>query len=475
MEQKDLMALYEKIIENYYGTILVLDKKGKVVYANENVVQNTKGITYQELLNSNMEDLVRRGFWQHSPSLRALRLGKPVTEYLEGNVRHPLMTTSIPVYDGSGALEYVIAYSQGMNYVDDMLRKLSEERNRLDNIISFTNTLSGNGQIVAESRAMKELFSILKTVSYSSSTILILGESGTGKEVVARYIHKNSSRRDRLFLPINCAVFPPELIEAELFGYERGAFTGASREGKTGLFELANGGTLFLDEIGELPLSVQSKLLRVLENGEIRKIGGSTIKAIDARIIAATNRNLLDMVKKNQFREDLYYRLNVIPVSLPPLRERREDIFPLCCHFLNELNAKYGKRKQLDGSVRQLLEGYPWPGNVREVRNVIERLFVITPFESITASDIPQVLLQNGPSEEARQEEREAPPADLPWEGLYQKKYREAMREFERLYLARALERSGGNVTEAAKRIQLSRSMFYHKLQNKTPGPPRKS
>lgn len=195
MEQKDLMALYEKIVENYSGTILVLDKTGKVVYVNKNMVQDTMGITGRELLNSNVEDLVRRGVWQHSPNLRALRLGKPVTEYLEGNMRHSLATTSVPVCGSDGALEYVIAYSQGVNDEDHMLHRLSEERERLDNIISFTNTLGESGQIIAESQAMKELLSFLKTVSYSSGTILILGERGTGKEVVARYIHKNGSRR----------------------------------------------------------------------------------------------------------------------------------------------------------------------------------------------------------------------------------------------------------------------------------------
>ena len=322
----------------------------------------------------------------------------------------------------------------------------------------------GGVRIVAESRAMREILSLLKTMSYTDSTILISGESGTGKELISRYIHQHSRRREGAFIPVNCAALPPELIEAELFGYEKGAFTGASREGKAGLFEQANFGTLFLDEIGELPLPLQSKLLRVLENGETKRLGSNRIRTVSTRIIAATNRNLLAMVRQKTFREDLYYRLNVIPVTLPPIRERREDIYPLCVYYLSQLNMKYGRGKRLGKGVRELMEQYAWPGNAREIKNVVERLFVMTPYDMITVSDMPGAFFGEGDGADEGAEEPEADMGEL-----CRQPYREAVRRFEQLYLTQALRQFNGNVTQTAKFMKISRSDLYYKLQNHFP------
>ena len=459
MKKSDNEILYEKIIENYYGTILVIDRDGKVIYVNDHVLSNTKDITKEEILSSTMYELVKKGYWLNSSSLEALIHKESVTKYIQGNIHSPLMTTSIPVFDQEGELELVIAYSQGMNYVDDMIKRIDYERNKVTSIINYTNSINEKTQFIAESESMKNIFSFLKTIAYSDSTILICGESGTGKEVIAKYIFHNSKRSNEIFLPINCAAFPPELIEAELFGYEKGSFTGANKEGKIGLFELTDHGTLFLDEIGELSLPLQSKLLRVLENKEIKRIGGNKIKLVDTRIIAATNKNLIEMVRNKTFREDLYYRLNVIPITVPPIKERKEDIFPLCNAFLNEFNVKYGQSKVFDLKVRGFLEDYDWPGNVREIKNVVERLFITSTSNVISSVEIPKMLFNSprfyNPEQQA-----------LPMEDdiLYEKPYKEALKEFEKRYIKNIMNKFDGNVSKVASHIKISRSDLYYKL-----------
>ncbi|MBL4954867.1 sigma 54-interacting transcriptional regulator [Neobacillus sp. YIM B02564] len=228
-----------------------------------------------------------------------------------------------------------------------------------------------------------------RKVAAANSTVLILGESGTGKSLIAHYIHENSSRKNGPFLTINCAAIPPDLMESELFGYTSGAFTNASRSGKKGLLESADGGTLFLDEIGDMPLSLQAKILHVIEEKKFFPIGGTKEKMVDIRIIAATNRDLSEMVTNKIFREDLYYRLSVVDITMIPLRERQEDISPLTYHFLYKFNRKYGMNKLISEDCLQWLTYYSWPGNVRQLENLIERL-VITSEEVIGIDDLPK-------------------------------------------------------------------------------------
>ena len=226
-------------------------------------------------------------------------------------------------------------------------------------------------------------------VAQVDSTVLITGESGTGKELLAETIHANSARKEGPFIKVNCGAIPESLLESELFGYDAGAFTGARKEGKAGYFELANSGTLFLDEIGDLPLNLQVKLLRVIQSREIVRVGGIKPLKVDIRIVAATNRNLVDMVRRKEFREDLYYRLNVVPINVPPLRQRKEEIPSLVVHFLQVFNRKYKQVKRISPEVIDLFMEYDWPGNVRELENLMERLVVITPSDTITVQDLP--------------------------------------------------------------------------------------
>lgn len=248
--------------------------------------------------------------------------------------------------------------------------------------------------IIGESYRMKKLLYKAQKASKTSTTVLITGESGTGKELVAKAIHKNSHRNEKNFVAINCGAIPKDLIESELFGHEKGAFTGAI-ERKIGKFEYANDGTLFLDEIGDLPYSMQSKLLRAIQEKEIERIGSNKKINIDVRIVAATNRNLFKMVKKGEFREDLYYRLNVIPIELPPLRERKEDIFDLINHFNRELSRKLNLSPIIfTEEAREYLENYSWPGNVRELENIIERLIVLSQGIKIDTMDLPHNIVE---------------------------------------------------------------------------------
>lgn len=322
---------------------------------------------------------------------------------------------------------------------------------------------------VAVSAAMREVLLLAERVAAFPTTVLIEGETGVGKEVVADHIHHHSPRRTLPFIKVNCASIPETLFESELFGYERGAFTGAKREGHPGLFELANGGTLLLDEVGELSPSLQAKLLRVLQDREIRRIGGSWSKSVDVRILASTNRDLWEMVRTGRFREDLYYRLSVVHLRVPPLRERREDILPLCHTFVEEFSESMGLNVRLAADAAPLLVSHPWPGNVRELRNATEALCVMAEAGVITARDVERVLHRHamvGNKAEATHERAgrqdagvavTADPATLPT-------YAEAMAEAERSLLTRALA-VHPSVRAAARALGLSHSTLLRKLE----------
>lgn len=301
---------------------------------------------------------------------------------------------------------------------------------------------------------MRHVLEMAKHIAPSSGTVSLYGESGVGKEVVARYIHNNSRRKDEIFLPINCSAIPAELAESEFFGYERGAFTGARANGKSGFFELANGGTLFLDEVGELPLSLQGKLLRVLESGELTRVGGDRVIQVDTRIICATNRNLREMVRKKEFREDLFFRLDVIPLVIPPLRDRKEDIIPLAELFLSEYNRKNRYAKVFSPVTLASFQRYGWPGNVRELRNIVERLVITTPHDVI----IHSLDQESQPHPPEPQHESILPNGPL-------QPLKAFLQEAEREYLERALIQTGWNVRKTAEQLGIHHSGLYRKIE----------
>ena len=306
--------------------------------------------------------------------------------------------------------------------------------------------------IIGKSARMQAIFSLIERIARTASTVLIQGESGTGKELIARAIHYASPRAASRILSINCGALPENLLESELFGHERGAFTGAVRE-KKGLFQEANRGTLFLDEIGEMSLTMQVKLLRALQERKIRKVGGNTEESVDVRVIAATNQNLEERIAKGEFREDLFYRINVIPIQLPPLRQRREDIPLLVDFFLQKYCEEMNlPSRQISIDAMRLLEGYDWPGNVRELENMIERTLALAHSETITTKDVPVQLLTHRKSH--------AEIVSLPEEGLDLEAYLEDIRA---QLMVQALERTGGVQTQAAELLGMSfRSFRYY-------------
>ncbi len=307
------------------------------------------------------------------------------------------------------------------------------------------------GEIIGSSAKMKDIYALVRKSSETNSSVVIFGESGTGKELIARAIHYSSTRKDKPFIKVNCAALTETLLESELFGHEKGSFTGAIKT-KKGRFELADTGTLFLDEIGDISPNVQVKLLRVIQEQEFERVGGEVTLRVDTRIIAATNRNLMDEVRKGNFREDLYYRLHVIPILLPPLRERKEDIPMLADFFIHKIEKDLGKKIQIDPAVYRLLQQYHWPGNVRELENIIERAVALADHQSLTEKDFTMLypVRQELP---INLEDAEAQGLDA------------LLERIEKTMIEKALQKAGGGRTEAARSLGVKTSAFYYKLE----------
>ncbi len=336
-------------------------------------------------------------------------------------------------------------------------RKIEEEKNYLQAQLNKIMSNTGIEGIVAKSRKILEIIETIKSVADTSATVLLTGESGVGKEVFAKAIHNLSNRRDKPFIKINCAAIPEDLLESELFGYEKGAFTGANTT-KKGKFELANGGTIFLDEIGDMPLLLQSKILRVLQEKEIERLGGSKTIKIDVRIIAATNKDLEKMVMEGTFREDLYYRLNVIPIHIPPLRERKEDIPLLIYYFLEKFSKTYGKKLTVSRELVDLLTDYDWPGNVRQLQNTIERMVILAKSEKLEFKDLP-VDIKSKLKEEKKVGET------IKQEVQTELKLPKTVQQLEKEAIERALEQSGYVIKRAAKLLGMTPRQVRYRIE----------
>lgn len=367
-----------------------------------------------------------------------------------------LLLTANPVPGEKSKTEKVIINARDLTELNSLRVQLQHTKDLTERYHGELNELRSHlleqEGILVQSAKMQNIIGLALRVAQVDSTVLVTGESGVGKEIVTKVIHKNSKRKAGPFIKINCGAIPENLLESELFGYEPGAFTGASKEGKLGLFELAHQGTLFLDEIGELPLSLQVKLLRAIQDREIFRLGGSQPRLIDVRIISATNRDLGEMVEKGEFREDLYFRLNVIPIHVPPLRERQEEIIPLARQFMNKFCQAYNLQKELSPEVMEALLDYQWPGNIRELENVIERLVVTTPDNIISYEDLPRFFFK----------EQSLVKAAVSVRGLVPLK--EAVLEVEKLLLEKAMERYGSTY-KAAEVLQVDQSTVVRKLQ----------
>jgi PAS domain S-box-containing protein len=391
----------DTIIDSSSDGLWICDADAKVIRINP-ASERINNIQARDVVGCNMRDLVNSRVFDRSATLEVLRTGS-VVNLLQQREGRKLITTGTPVYDANDRITRVVVSERDITEIDNLQRELEEQEAIKDQfrlqMLEMQQEQLETRQIIARSPSMiKALRQALK-VSKVESTVLILGESGVGKGLFADLIHKNSGRAGKPLIKINCGAIPESLIESELFGYDKGAFTGAQTGGKPGYFELADGGILFLDEIAELPLSSQVKLLRFMEDGSIMRLGSTRPREVQVRILAATHRNLEKMVEDGKFRLDLYYRLKVIPIHVPALKERKECILPLILHYIEWYGKKHGTRKRLSRAACDTLLAYPFPGNVRELMNLCERLVVMTETELVSLQDLPADVAKGDPAE----------------------------------------------------------------------------
>jgi PAS domain S-box-containing protein len=371
------------IFKASHDGIWVCDGQGKVIDINE-ASEKLNGIHAADIIGKNVIDLVKGGLFDRSVTLEVLETKRQVSVIQKiKRTEKLLLATGTPAFDDDGHIFLVVVNERDMTQLNAIQKQLENSRmvteKYKDKIAELSLLELKDQEIVAEDKKMRQVLHLaLKLAHLSASDILILGESGTGKGLLAKFIHKNSHRNKKPFIQINCATLPEYLLEAELFGYEKGAFTGARQEGKAGLFELAHEGTLFLDEIGDLPHSLQAKLLKYLDDHEVMRLGGLKAKKIDCTIIAATNRDIESLVQEKRFRRDLFFRLNTFTIRIPPLRERIDDIFELVSFYMKKYGKTYGLNRRISPDALKLLQAYPFPGNVRELKNVIKKAVLMS-------------------------------------------------------------------------------------------------
>lgn len=403
---RELWQQLDALFSSSYDGIALCDIQGNLVKVNGAFTRLTQGVNGN---NSIPQEIVNQ----------VLSQGSRVNQVQMMDGEGTLLITGTPIFEEEGKINLIVINCRDISELNRLRHELDAAQQLKEKYYSELEALRVQqlevGDIVANSAPMQQTLELVLRIAKVDTTALILGESGVGKQVVAKTIHKTSLRAQGPFIQVNCGAIPENLLESELFGYEGGAFTGARKEGKPGLFELAEGGTLFLDEVGELPLNLQVKLLNAIQSREVTRIGGVKGIPVDFRLIAATNRDLKAMVQEGSFRMDLYYRLNVVPILIPPLRHRREDILPLIQHFLNKFNEKYNLNKEIAPELLNKFYHYSWPGNVRELENMVERLVVISLGELITAEQVTGFFKedvasppgagdhhsQHGPNEEA--------------------------------------------------------------------------
>lgn len=441
----------EMVIESFADGIYITDGQGYTLFVNK-AYENITGLKRENLLGKHMRELEKKGIISQSATLIVLKNKKPVT-ILQQIKSKIVMVTSTPYYDENGKISKVITNVRDMTKLKALENELNASRELTKQYQLQIKELEQSkiGNIVIQSEAMLKVYISALRVAPFNTNVLIQGESGVGKEVFARIIHENSKRNQGPFIKINCGAIPENLLETELFGYEKGAFTGSNKEGKIGLFELAEKGTLLLDEIGDLPLNLQVKLLHVLQDKTIKRVGGLSERKVDVRVIAATNKVLEKEVTSGNFRNDLFYRLNVVSIYIPPLRERGQCILALIKKFMNNLNERYKMQKKLTPQAIETLVNYHWPGNVRELENVIEHLFVMSNSEKIGLEFFPSYM-----KKEQVEKETEAICVNkiIP--------FKEAKKILETQLIQMALNKAG-SLRKAAKLLQVDHSTLIKK------------
>ncbi|MDF2683100.1 MAG: Fis family transcriptional regulator [Brevibacillus sp.] len=387
----------EAIVDSIYDEILVVDAQGIILRVSNRGANNLWGVHLATVVGKNILDLEEKGWFKPSVTRKVMNDQRKISIVQKNRFGRKILAVGNPIFNEAGNMERIVIASRDITEMTELKDELIHAKRLTEKYKQELDVLRNHQHhaektVIYKSWRMEEIMAQVERVSLVESTVIIYGESGVGKELIAQAIHSGSPRNGMPFIKINCGAIPDNLLESELFGYEKGAFSGASNQGKQGLLELAHEGTLFLDEIGELPLNLQVKLLRAIQEKEIMKVGGTQPIAIDVRIIAATNKNLEEMVRTHQFREDLYYRLHVIPLHIPALRERIEDVEPLVHTFLERFNHKFQTTKHFSEDAMEMFQAYDWPGNVRQLQNVIERAMVVTAGNLITANDLSKII-----------------------------------------------------------------------------------
>ena len=445
---KELLKELQAIISSSYDGMFITDGNGDVLRVNA-AYERITGIKASEVVNKNMKTLVEEGYYDESATLLVMERGETVTINQTVKKDRKILVTGNPIFDEQGNLFRILTNVRDITELVNLQSQLLKTK---EQTLKYKAELSHlraqhieNKETISRSPEMERVIGLAMKIADVDSTVLINGESGTGKELIAKLIHKHGKGTSKPFIKINCAAIPEQLLESELFGYEGGAFTGARKEGKPGLFELAHNGTLFLDEVGDLPFLLQVKLLRAIQEKEVRRVGSTKTITINVRIIAATHRNIGEMVKRGSFREDLYYRLMVVPIYLPPLRNRKEDIPLLTMHFIEKFNQHFAYNKKIMNQVIDKLVGYSWPGNVRELENVIERMMVTAPSEEITVDLLPSNIWNK---------------SFLPKRGT---KLKEAVEQTE-IYLLAESYKDYGSWQKVAEKLGIDRTTVFRKV-----------
>ncbi|MGG1660687.1 sigma-54 interaction domain-containing protein [Brevibacillus sp. NRS-1366] len=392
----DITRELELIIDSVQEGIYVTDEHGFTIRINKSYSENT-GISRSEVLGKHVSELISTGYFDDSVTLKVMKHKKPVSLLQKIKEKNQMwLVMGKPVLDEEGNIRRIVNTLHNMTELNEMREVLKEQslliREQTRELEILRSQLTETGEVIANSYKMQQVVSRIRRLAKVDSSVIILGETGCGKNMFARAIHRLSDRSAMNFIEVNCGAIPEHLFESELFGYENGAFTGATRGGKTGLLEAAHMGTLFLDEVAEMPMNLQVKLLSVLQSKKIRRIGGVKEIDVDVRIVAATNKDPQQLIAEKKLREDLYYRLSVVPVMIPPLRERKDDVYALAEHFIKRYNSKHNLNVKFSKAVFLTLESYHWPGNVRELEHLIEQLIVLADNQFVDVDDLPREL-----------------------------------------------------------------------------------
>ena len=457
MQSEILELELDAIVKKSKDNIVITDGNGVVLRASPNSYA-IYGSSTDDLIGKSVYQLEEDHIFSPSVTIKVLNERKEVRVMQNTKTGRSVMAIGLPIFDRSNEIIRVISFSHDLTEIEQLKEEFKQLQKKIERYETEIQELRDNEQIegntILKSKAIQQIWQLIKRVAKTDASVVFLGESGVGETHFARALHQASERANEAFIDVNCSAIPESLFESEMFGYEPGSFTGASKKGKTGLIELADQGTLFLDEIGEIPLSMQSKLLKVIQDKEVIRIGGVRPKKVDFRLITSTNQNLSEMIKHGSFRQDLFYRLSVISITIPPLRERKEDIAMLAYYYLQKFNEKYRMRKSLHPATIDKLIHYHWPGNVRELQNMMERLVITSETNIIHPDNLPSDI----------QMDRTQKTDSLLLKNMKGKTLREAMEEVEILWLRRAVKQCK-TTYEMAEFLGISQSNVVRKLK----------